>query len=50
MPFSVLYGKFLFIFYTVVYICLSHTPNLFPLFLLGNHKFIFCICESVSVY
>ena len=39
------------ILYIVVFICLPQTPNLsLPLaFPFGNHKFVFCVCGSISV-
>ena len=37
--------------YIVVYVCQSQSPNLsLPPSLAGNHKFIFYICNSVSLW
>ena len=39
------------ILYIVVCICQSQSPNLSPLLSpLGNHKFVFYICDSISVF
>ena len=47
---QLIYYIYIFFFY-IVYICLSQTPNLsvLPHFPFGNHKFVFYVCESISV-
>ena len=53
LQFPELYSKSLVFTYficIVVCICQAHTPNLFlSFFSSGKHKFVFCVCESVSV-
>ena len=52
MWFPVLYSKtllFIYFIYSNVYLLIPNSKFILSPFPFGNHKFIFCVCESVSV-